>query len=62
MIYSFKCQKCGEVGDINMSVATYERTNWDKICCDEPCFGELKRVWSDTPIHFKGSGWTVKSK
>lgn len=62
MIYEYKCQKCGELKEFNLSVQEYSDINWEDVRCSETCDGELSKVWSDTPVHYKGHGWTVRSK
>ena len=55
--YDFKCNRCG---------AQVEQTrNFDEdspapICGD--CCQSMERVWSSTPIHFKGSGFYATDK
>lgn len=47
--YDFKCNKCGGVQEIHRSYGD----STDPACCGET----MIRLWSSTPVHFKGSGF-----
>ena len=58
-IFSFKCQKCGEVHE--SLCEDYEIKEIEKNNKCQLCGGDLKRVWTFGYGIFKGSGFTKRS-
>lgn len=47
--YEYKCKVCGGVREITRA---YD-DDTIPVCCET----SMERVWSSTPIHFKGGGF-----
>jgi putative FmdB family regulatory protein len=47
--YDYKCDQCGGTQEIERSFGD----NTEPICCQTT----MIRVWSATPVHFKGDGF-----
>ena len=47
--YEYKCKVCGGIQEITRS---YD-DDTVPVCCQT----SMERVWSSTPIHFKGGGF-----
>lgn len=50
--YDYKCPKCDNI----IEVTELHDYKCDK--CDYP----MKRVWTPTPVHYIGYGWTTKGE
>jgi putative FmdB family regulatory protein len=51
--YDYKCKDCGR--EITISVSIHEKTHSVSDCA--LCHGEFKRIYTATPVTFKGSGF-----
>jgi len=58
MIYKFKCPKCWEEIEITESMVNIDKI---KPLCHE-CEVNLTRIYTSTPVHFHGEGWTKGAK
>ena len=60
MIYEYRCERCNEILEKEMSLIVYEKFG-QNIEHNFECRGILKRIISPLNVHYKGSGWTIKS-
>jgi len=52
-IYEYKCQKCGDVFDVQQKFSD------EPLTTHQGCGGAVERLISAPAIQFKGSGWYV---
>ena len=60
--YDFKCEICEEVVEYNLTLQEHEDLKNKEMTHNDSCNGKMKQTICYTPVHFRGSGWTVKSK
>lgn len=60
MIYNFKCEKCGKLIEVAISIKEYDKVKNRQTC--PLCNGKLKRVieWNGIATG-EGAGWCGKS-
>lgn len=51
--YEFQCQVCSMITYLERSI--HDTLPRDPYC--DNCVIPMKRIYSSTPIHFKGKGW-----
>lgn len=51
-IYEFKCPVCSSLGSVK---AGFDESFVYPSC--QFCLITMERIWTATPIHFKGTGW-----
>lgn len=47
--YDYRCNKCGGVREVFRQLGE----DSEPICCEQ----SMERVWTATPVHFKGTGF-----
>ncbi|MFW2331702.1 MAG: FmdB family zinc ribbon protein [Nitrospinota bacterium] len=53
-IYEYKCEKCGEIIEVNQSISAKPlKIHTQKQNCDGP----LRKLFSPNAFHLKGGGW-----
>jgi putative FmdB family regulatory protein len=55
MIYEYKCSDCQHIRELEYPMGVTA-----KIPRCPECDGQLLRLFSAPPIHFKGEGWASK--
>jgi len=56
-IYSYQCDQCG------LEIDIFQHYTDDTLqVCPECKQAALQKVYSPTPVHFKGEGWYIKDK
>jgi putative FmdB family regulatory protein len=55
--YEYRCQTCGEV----TALMAYLTEDYGPPPCTM-CGGVTQRIWTATPVHFKGSGFYKTDK
>ena len=56
-VYEFRCPRCSTTIEQRRA---FEEDSPNPMCGD--CCMGMERVWSSTPIHFKGSGFYTTDK
>ena len=61
MIYNFKCENCGKLIEVAISIKEYDKAKNRQTC--PLCNGRLKRVieWSGIATSSNNNGWCGKS-
>ncbi len=57
-VFTFKCIKCGKEFDLFANRTWFDEADITSDCCGVPA----ERIISVPAIHFKGAGWTQKSR
>ena len=52
--YDFKCYECGETREVNIKHSENDKY---QVMCSNGHYLPMQRVYTATPVHFKGSGF-----